>query len=98
MRKERMSRLYRKYKQGEADYALAKPRPDADENERRLSRAGARRLGWMMMRARAVVKIIDELKAWDADQIEDYDRIITRRVDDLDRKLGLIPENLFHLV
>lgn len=93
-----MSRLCRKYQQGEADYALKKPRPDANENEARLSRSGARRLGWMMMRARAVGKIIDELKAWGADQLEDYDRILTRRVDELDRKLGLIPENLSHLV
>lgn len=93
-----MSRWIRKFRQGQADYAIMKPRPKEPTEEQMRHHASARYFGWMIARSRDIQHIIDELNAFEVDQTSDYDRILTRRVDVIDRKHGLIPNNVSKLV
>lgn len=92
------SRWMYKFRQGQADYVTFRPRPAEPSEEQMRSSAGARYFGWMIARSREVGKVMDFLKLVGVDQREDYDRVLTRHVDQIDRAHGLIPPNLHRLV
>ena len=85
---------WRKFRQGQADYQIGRPRPITPPDEDMHKAYTWRWVGWMIERGRDIQKIWDDLDRAGVRHTREGDLASNRRIEALDRQHGLRKINL----